>query len=79
MKVMVPTWPCLNILDRIKFVVKAVPCVVMLQISVVVLVLRNGTDVNVLEQVILGVGIPYSILWNILGAVMVRTLQYMLS
>ncbi|XP_021344127.1 uncharacterized protein LOC110444010 [Mizuhopecten yessoensis] len=44
---------------------------VQVTVSMVVLVLRKGTSLNVLEQVVLGVGIPYSILWNILGSVVV--------
>ncbi|XP_033745243.1 uncharacterized protein LOC117330831 [Pecten maximus] len=45
---------------------------VQVTISMVVLVLRKGTDLNILEQVVLGVGIPYSIIWNILGSVVLK-------
>ncbi|XP_060074152.1 uncharacterized protein LOC132553882 isoform X2 [Ylistrum balloti] len=45
---------------------------VQVTVSMVVLVLRKGTSLNVLEQVVLGVGIPYSILWNILGSLVLK-------
>lgn len=40
--------------------------------SIVVLVLRNGTEVKLYEQIILGVGIPYALMWNILGWFVLR-------
>jgi hypothetical protein len=30
-------------------------------------VLQNGTNVELFEQIVLGIGIPYSLGWNILG------------
>jgi hypothetical protein len=30
-------------------------------------VLQNGTNVKLFEQIVLGIGIPYSLGWNILG------------
>ncbi|XP_069140798.1 uncharacterized protein [Argopecten irradians] len=45
---------------------------VQVTVSMVVLVLRKGTELKVLEQVVLGVGIPYSILWNILGSIVLK-------
>ncbi|XP_063436391.1 uncharacterized protein LOC134717824 [Mytilus trossulus] len=40
--------------------------------SIVVLILRNGTKVKLLEEIILGVGIPYALGWNILGWFVLR-------
>ena len=42
-----------------------------LQISFVILVLKEGTDMTIQEKIILGVGIPYSLFWSIGGWIMV--------
>ncbi|XP_046570227.1 uncharacterized protein LOC124278542 [Haliotis rubra] len=36
-------------------------------VSFVVLALKEGTDITLLEKINLGVGIPYTLLWSILG------------
>lgn len=40
--------------------------------SIVILVLQNGTNVELFEQIVLGIGIPYSLGWNILGWFVLR-------
>lgn len=40
--------------------------------SFVILVLEEGTDLNLLEQITIGVGIPYALLWNIMGWFVLR-------
>ncbi|RUS86224.1 hypothetical protein EGW08_006019 [Elysia chlorotica] len=41
-------------------------------ISVVLLALRDGTSISTTETISLGVGIPFSVLWCLLGWVMLR-------
>ncbi|XP_046353344.2 uncharacterized protein LOC124133130 [Haliotis rufescens] len=41
-------------------------------ISFMILVLKNGTDITVLEQVNLGLGIPYTLVWSVLGWFVLR-------
>ncbi|XP_071082599.1 uncharacterized protein [Haliotis cracherodii] len=41
-------------------------------ISFVILALKEGTDITVLEQVNLGVGIPYTLVWSVLGWFVLR-------
>ena len=49
---------------------------VFFQVSFVVLALKEGTSLGTLEIVTLAVGIPYSLLWCILGWCTVGTLTY---
>ncbi|XP_071945588.1 uncharacterized protein [Antedon mediterranea] len=42
-----------------------------LQISMLVLVLKEGANLNLLEEIVLGVGIPLGLIWNVLGYVSV--------
>ncbi|XP_046575473.1 uncharacterized protein LOC124283453 [Haliotis rubra] len=44
-------------------------------VSFVVLALKEGTDITLLEKINLGVGIPYTLLWSILGWFVVRELR----
>ncbi|XP_067683331.1 uncharacterized protein [Haliotis asinina] len=41
-------------------------------VSFVVLALKEGTDITLLEQINLGVGIPYTLVWSILGWFVLR-------
>ncbi|XP_041377969.1 uncharacterized protein LOC121390243 isoform X2 [Gigantopelta aegis] len=41
-------------------------------ISFVILALKEGTDLTIQEQIILGIGIPYSLVWSVGGWIMLR-------
>ncbi|XP_033095974.1 uncharacterized protein LOC117100404 [Anneissia japonica] len=42
-----------------------------LQISMLVLVLKEGASLNLFEEIVLGVGIPLGLIWNVLGYISV--------
>ncbi|XP_022297745.2 uncharacterized protein LOC111107066 [Crassostrea virginica] len=45
---------------------------VQVTVSFVILVLKDGTTLDLFQQVALGVGLPYSVLWNIYGWFILR-------
>lgn len=42
-------------------------------LTLLILVLRNGIQIDLLEKIVLGVGIPFSLIWVLLGYIAVST------